>query len=286
MAITSVGDLANSWTNNKVFQSNWYKSANPTPSFNGHWLDLSMAAGTPKFNPYVGNALEFTPLVGSGNNGINAGLGGDSYLVRYRTTGSNNGSHIAPGNFMLMDYIGFYALVDMDSTDSQVFDNTNYASRYTSGLRLMVVTTIPQSVSGVAEVKVTYTGSNNVQTTVSFWVTAISSIGTINCLTSGIGYFDRTLAPFVPLGPGTTDVKQIDSITMLAPAGGFCAFVLVKPIFETPVYSANTPVELEFPKNRVPPFVPSGAYLNHIVGTVQTTTTSAPTTGVICFARE
>jgi hypothetical protein len=285
VAITSVGDLANSWTNNKVFQSNWFKTANPTPNFNGHWLDLSMAAGTPKFNPYVGNALEFTPLVGSGNNGINAGLGGDGYLVRYRASGSNTSSHIAPGNFMLMDYVGFYPLVDMDFTDLQVFDNTNYASRYTSGLRLMVVTTIPQSVSGVAEVKVTYTDSNNVQTSVSFWVTAISSIGTINCLTSN-GYFDRTLGPFVPLGPGTIDVKQVDSITMLSPAGGFCAFVLVKPIYETTVYSANTPVELEFPRNKVPAFVPSGAYLNHIVGTVQTTSASGSTTGVICFARE
>jgi hypothetical protein len=245
-----------------------------------------MAPGTPKFNPYIGNALEFTPLVGAGNNGINAGLGGDSYIVRYRASGNSSGSHIAPGNFMLCDYIGFYPLVDMDDTNAQVFDNTNYASRYTSGLRLMAVMTIPQTVSGVAEVQVTYTGSNNVQTTVSFWVTGVSSIGTINCLTSGIGYFDRTLAPFVPLGVGTTDVKRVDSVQVMTSAGGFCAFVLVKPIYETPVYNTLAPVELEFPKNRVPPFVPSGAYLNHIVGTVQTTTTSAPTTGVICFARE
>ena len=72
--------LANSWDSNKVWRQHWHKTASPVTTGSGFWLDLSMAAGTPKFNPYVGDALAYTPLVGAGNNGINAGLGGDSCL--------------------------------------------------------------------------------------------------------------------------------------------------------------------------------------------------------------
>ena len=87
MTIASVGDLANSWDNNRIYRSHWHKTTSPVVSGSGFWLDLSMAAGTPKYNPYVGNALEFTPLVGVSNNGINSGAGGDSYIVRYNLGG-------------------------------------------------------------------------------------------------------------------------------------------------------------------------------------------------------
>jgi hypothetical protein len=98
MPILSVGDLAQSWNNNQVWRQHWHKTASPVTTGSGFWLDLSMAAGTPKYNPYVGDALAYTPLVGGSNNGINAGLGGDSYITRYNLGGGGQGNGIWPAS--------------------------------------------------------------------------------------------------------------------------------------------------------------------------------------------
>lgn len=285
MAFLSIGDIAASWDSNKVWRQHWHKTASPTTSASGFWIDLSMAAGTPKFNPYVGDALAFTPLVGASNNGINCGLGGDAYIVRYNLGGGGVGNGIWPGNAMLLDYCGFYPLVDMDSTDPQVFDNTNWASRYDSGMRLMVVTTIPQTAAAPTQVLLNYVGSNNVATTVSFWINAMSVTGSLNSFSSATGAGAGFASPFVPLGVGTTDVKQLTNVQVLNSSGGFCAFVLVKPVLEAICYDSITPYELDLPRNRVPPYVPNGAYLNHIVCALANGTASGITRGHIVFAR-
>jgi len=282
----SVADLANSWDSNRVWRQHWHKTASPVTTASGFWLDLSMAAGTPKFNPYVGDALTYTPMVGGSNNGINAGLGGDSFISRYNIGGGGVGSGIWPGNALLLDYCGFYPLVDMDSTDPQGFDNSTFASRYTSGTRLMVVTTIPQTAPSPTQVVLDYVGSNGVSTTVPFWINATPAAGHINCFSSATGVTSGFAAPFVPLGAGTTDVRQLTGVQVLNSSGGFCAFVLVRPILEAPVYDTITPYELEFPRNRVPPFVPAGAYLNHIVCPMANGTASGVTRGHIAFVRD
>lgn len=285
MAIKSVGDLANSWDSNRVWRQHWHKTASPTTSASGFWVDLSMAAGTPKYNPYVGDALAFTPLVGASNNGINCGLGGDSYIVRYALGGGGTASGIWPGNAMLLDYCGFYPLVDMDSTDPQTFDNTNWVSRYDSGMRLMVVTTIPQTAPSPTQVILEYVGSNNVSTTVKFWINAMNVAGSLNAFSSATGAGSGFCCPFVPLGIGTLDVKQLTSVQVANSSGGFCAFVLVKPIMEVTAYDTITTYEIDLPRNKVPPYVPNGAYLNHIVNPITNGTASGITRGHIVFAR-
>jgi hypothetical protein len=286
MTILSVGDLAQSWNNNQVWRQHWHKTASPTVTGSGFWLDLSMAAGTPKYNPYVGNALEFTPLVGASNNGINCGLGGDAYILRYAIGGGGVGSGIWPGNAMLLDYVGFYPLVDMDSTDVQVMDNVNYASRYTSGMRLMVVTTIPQTTLAPTEVRMLYEGSNGVQAVARFWINAINVAGNINVFSSATGATSGFACPLVPLVFGTLDVQRVINIEVTNSSGGFCALVLVKPILEAPVYDTVTTYELDLPRNRIPPFVPNGAYLNHIVCAASTGTVTGISRGHIVFARD
>ncbi len=285
MPILSVGDLAQSWDNNQVWRQHWHKTASPTVTGSGFWLDLSMSAGTPKYNPYVGNALEFTPLVGASNNGINCGLGGDSYILRYAIGGGGVGSGIWPGNALLLDYVGFYPLVDMDSTDVQIMDNTNYATRYTGGMRLMVVTTIPQTAPSPTEVRLTYEASNGTQAVTRFWINAMNVAGNINVFSSVTGAGSGFACPFVPLVFGTLDVQKVINIEVTGSSGGFCALVLVKPILEVPVYDTITTYELDLPRNRIPPFVPNGAYLNHIVCPITNGTVSGISRGHIVFAR-
>lgn len=286
MTISSVGTFAASWDSNKVWRQHWHKIANPIANGAGFWCDLSMSAGTPKFNPYVGTQLEFTPLIGGSNNGINAGLGGDSYIVRYSLVGGTiNSTSAWPGSGLLLDYVGFYPLVDMDNTDPQICNNTNYVSRYSNGLRLMVVTTIPQTTPTPTLVQVEYIGSNNVTTVVNFWINAISNAGCLNSFSSAAAATSSFMSPFVPLGVGTIDVKQVNSVTVSDSSGGFCALVLVKPICEVPVVNNTTPYEIEFPRNKVPPFIPNQAYLNHIVCSTNGGTVPQQTRGHIVFAR-
>lgn len=282
----SVADLANSWDSNRVWRQHWHKTASPVTTASGFWLDLSMAAGTPKYQPYVGDALAYTTLVGGSNNGINTGLGGDAYIARYNIGGSGVGNSVWPGNALLLDYCGFYPLVDMDSTDPQVFDNTAFSSRYTAGTRLMVVTTIPQTAPSPTQVLLDYVGSNGVSTTVPFWINATPGAGHLNSFSSATGAASAFASPFVPLGVGTTDVRQLTSVQVLNSSGGFCAFVLVRPILEAVAYDTITPYELEFPRNRVPPFVPAGAYLNHIVCPIINGTATSATRGHIAFVRD
>ena len=285
MSILSVGDLAQSWDNNQVWRQHWHKTASPTVTGSGFWLDLSMSAGTPKYNPYVGNALEFTPLVGASNNGINCGLGGDSYILRYAIGGGGVGSGIWPGNALLLDYVGFYPLVDMDSTDVQIMDNTNYATRYTGGMRLMVVTTIPQTAPSPTEVRMTYEASDGTQAVTRFWINAMNVAGNINVFSSVTGAGSGFACPFVPLVFGTLDIQKVINIEVTGSSGGFCALVLVKPILEVPVYDTITTYELDLPRNRIPPFVPNGAYLNHIVCPITNGAVSGISRGHIVFAR-
>lgn len=285
MQVRYSSDLAEAWEENQVWRQNWHKTASPVTTASGLWVDLSMAAGTPKYNAYVGNQLAFTPLVGGSNNGINVGVGGDCYVTRYNLGGGGTGSGIWPANAMLLDYCGFYPLVDMDSTDPQEFDNTGVTSRYESGMRCMVVTTTPQNTGSPVQVLLEYVGSNGVATAVSFFVNATPGAGCLNSFSTGTGSGAAFAAPFVPLGIGTTDVAQLTRVQLFNSAGGFAAFVLVKPILEAVVYDTITPYELEFPRNKVPPKVVSGAYLNHIVCPMANGSVNGITRGTLSVAR-
>jgi hypothetical protein len=286
----TIGDIANSWDTNKVWRQHWHKTANPqlSAASGGFWLDLSMAAGTPKYNAYVGDQLAFTPLVGGSNNGINCGTGGDSWIHRYNLSGGGTSTAAWPaGVVMLMDYVGFYPLVDMDNIDEQVFDNTLLSSRYSSGMRCMVVTTTPQTAAAPTQVLLEYEGSNGVTTVSSFFVNSTFTAGALNCFSSATGgNISGVTAPFVPLGPGTFDVKKLNSVTITGSSGGFCAFVLVKPILEAIIVDNATPYEIEAPRNMLPYYVPNGAYLNHIVCGNSGSAATGVTRGHITFVRK
>lgn len=285
MGFGNVASMADYWETGKVWRQNWHKLASPITSGSGFLMDLSMAAGTPKYNAYVGNQQEFTPMVGASNFGINAGAGGDKWIGRYNINGAGVANTSLPANVMLLDYVGFYPLVDMDNTDYQDLDNATYTSRYASGLRCMVVTTTPQIAVSPIRVLLDYIDSKGVAATASFFVAATPSTGCINCFSSavaGVGSF----SPFVPLGVGTIDMQRLVGVTMLGSAGGFCAFVLVRPVLECVVYDSITPSELEFPRNGPMPYVPTGAYLNHIFCPVSGGTVSGVTRGTIAFVKD
>jgi len=266
MGFASVRDYAESFSENgRYWQSFIHKTGSPILPAAGWWADLSMAAGTPKYNAYVGTQGQGTPLTGAGNFGIYAGES-VAPLTKHlnRIALSTNGATFAPAKFVLCDYVYFIPLVDMDSTDLQGFDNlTNPMPRFQHGrdLNAMLVTTTPQT--GNAAATITYTNQDGVPgRTSTFNVLGPSNVGNCNSsLSSAAGGMN----PFIPLASGDYGIQSIDSIQMSASAGGFCAIVLARPLASILIREANTVTEHFFMKHKPSlPQIDDGAYLSFV----------------------
>lgn len=244
----------------------FYKTGSPVLPAASWWGDLSMAAGTPKYNAWVGSQAEGTPMFGVGNSGMYAGqpvepMGQTKHVNR--TLIMTNSATFAPAIFLMLDYLYFYPLIDMDSTDLQEFNNAAPVPRYPDGkdVQAMLVTTVPQTAS--SSCTITYTNQDGVPGRVStFNILGPSNVGCCNV--------SRSLAPggmnpFIPLAPGDYGIRSVDSFQMSGSAGGFVSVVLVQTICTTLIRERNTCVEQFFLKHKPSlPRVMDGAYLNFI----------------------
>lgn len=246
--------------------SYFHKTGSPVSPAAGMCSDLSMAAGTPKYNAYVGTQGEGTPFIGAGNFGIFVPLvSGTSTIHVTDINVSTVSATFAPATFYLCDYLYFYPLNDFDSTDQQDMDNgVANVPRYADGLgvRAMIVSTTPQT--AVAQVNISYTNSDGVAGRVSSVFTTIANVGNIQGGQTASGAAN-TQSPFIPLQSGDKGIRSIQSVTLLASAGGFAAIVLVKPLAEIKLREQNTVAEISYLINkRQLPRVLSGAYLNFV----------------------
>lgn len=285
MAFANVSELADVLAANTRVHMQFIHKTTHADGASGNVIDLSMAAGNPKYNAYVGDQTTFTPMQGDGNFGIYTGEaepGRTKYLTHWwlQTMSANN-----VGTFFLLDYVGFYPLIDFDSTDQQDLDNTATPTRNQdgAGLRMMLVTTTPSAQN--ADFTVSYTNQAGVAgrtITCSAGVAAFTG----NIITGVTGtYVAGACGPFLPLAEGDTGVRSVQSITFAASAGGFGALVLVRPIEQLTLLENATVTELDLLLNRgrVAP-IADDAYLNmiaHINGSV----TPAVLRGGITIAR-
>ena len=263
MGFARVADYADAAE--RGWQSWFHKTGSPALVSAGQWADLSMAAGTPKYNAYPGTQGAFTPLSGLGNDGLYHGGNVAPLSKHIRQIALNTTSAtFAPARFMLCDYLGFYALTDMDSTDQQDMDNSLTLPRYSNGngVQVMLVTTTPQTSS--VRVNVGYTNQSGVSGRVATIYTTASNTGMIQGAQASGGAAGST-SPFIPLQSGDTGVLKIDYVTCLGSGGGFCAVVLARPLAPFVLREQNTVVEIDFVTERPSlPQVQDGAYLNFI----------------------
>lgn len=256
---TAVAETGNEW------QSFFWKTGGPNPGA-GRWLDTSVGAGIPIYNPYAGSALEATPMIGAGNRGIYTGpepsAGQTKHLFAMQAGTAGTG---VPLYLLLADYLMFYPLVDGDSTDTQDLDNTATLPRSVSGegVRCMAVVAAPMVQSGV--VTMTYTNSDGVANRTSkFGLPASGTIGTLATSSSNAGVIGA-VSPFAPLASGDKGIRSIESIVMDTAPGGLLNFVLVKPIAHQQVREINTQAEkFLFRESATLPKIESGAYLSFL----------------------
>lgn len=226
------------------------------------WADLSGAPGNPKPNYYVGAEKEATLL--SGVNGLYHG--GDvapktKHLHKFLV--SSTGAGVTPAKFWLMDYLMFYPLVDMDSTDEQELFQTATLPRYADGdgVKAFLVATNPYI--GGATFWITYTNQDGVSGQQSRVETSNTTtfIGTI----IHSGTHANASGPFIRLAPGDTGIRSVQSITFLAPNGGLAALVLAKPIAVAATSEIAACAEWDYLTMKPTlPRLMDGAYINMI----------------------
>lgn len=287
MAFTGVRQLAASLDDDGANWTSWlYKSGGPASFGAGRWGDLSMGAGVPKYNAYVGSQFEATQRFGVGNDGIYLGptppAGQKKHLSRLLLQSSS--TTLAPAHFVLCDYLLFYPLIDGDDTGQQDLVNAVGLPRYVDGknVRCAVVCTTPMSANAVASVSYTNQDGTPGRTSTSSlqFSTAVGAVVSSSNSSGAAG----SVAPFLPLDNGDSGVRSIESVTLSTPAGGFFALVLVRPLASIQLRELNTASEITLLTQRAGlPEVVDGAYLNFLYLAGQNGT-AVPLRGALEFA--
>lgn len=271
MAVRGFADYGNAMTDDGAYHYQYvYKTALPTPVTAGVFIDANQTSGIPVYNAFAGSALTLTPLTGSRNQGVYVGpepaAGLSKRLLRWQVGTSNTSANTTPSNLYLCDYLGFYPLIDADSTDQQDMDNTLSPTRYVDGkgVRIVLVATAPMTVT--ASCTLVYTNQDGVTgRSVTFNVFPAANIGVCATAAGTTGAVGAN-SPFVNLIDGDTGVRAIESITFAAGAGGFLCACLVKPLATISNYEALTRTEKAFGFEwQKLPVIEPGAYLNFLI---------------------
>jgi hypothetical protein len=277
--IRNLASFANASVKGAYHNAFFHKSSSPTASV-GSWVDLSMGAGIPKYNAYVGGQATATPLVGVGNDGINIGrLSGESYINTLMVQGVS--TSLAPAFVQFQDYLMHYPLIDGDSLDLQEMDNTLTLPRYTSGKEVMAMLVCTTPMSADAVVEVNYTNQSGVAGRISqSRIVATPNVGTI-ISSSDLSAVAGRKSPYIPLANGDSGIRSVESVTLLSGAGGFFALVLVKPLTHIQMLEFGVACEIVMPMQRAKPVkLEQGCYLN-MIALVNNTAAIAPFRGQI-----
>lgn len=265
--LRNIRDFVQAEDDGKSFFSAWRKTPTQTTGA-GVWFDLSMSPGNPVPNYYAASPAIAVTLSQSVNGGIPhggpAGPGEKKYLKQFTTL--TVAAAATPLQMLLCDYLLFYPFVDMSVTDGQIMDNTVPLPRSTlgAGVRIMAVEVAGQSGVGNPQFFINYTNSDGVagRQTPNVACNTQTVNGTI--VTTDKAQ-NGAAGPFLPLQPGDTGVRSIDSVTFLTPDVGLIAFVLVKPIETVSILNITAPVERDpFKDFSKLPVIEDDAYLNLI----------------------
>ena len=216
---------------------NWFSGIRKVPalaSTAGSVVDISMAPGLPRPNYYTGDVLTATTL--AGNKGIFHGVNvtpAKKFLRKIGLFASNAG--YVPMLVTVADYLLFYPLIDLDSTDEQFLTNHDTGDnilvptlpRYVTGVGVQAFLVATNPYAGGGQFFIKYTNSSGAQRTSRLMtINTNTYIGTI--IHSGVAA--NMAGTFINLAPGDAGVQSVQSITFLSPQGGLGTLVLCYPL--------------------------------------------------------
>jgi len=225
MAIRSVKDIVDAYSQGRVHTQRFYKSASTTGDTN--FIDWSFAAGQPAYDARIGTSLTFTQAIASGNDSIfipsiTSGL--ERRLAQMELVTSAGATNQASVDAVVYDLLGYYPLIDGDSTDEQLMVNTLTLPRYTDGVgvKAVIVNHVAPMVSS-ASGTLKYVNTDDVEQTISFGVGLTGQNKVCSQMNSTTSVGQLTL----PLASGDKGVKAINSIQFTgAPGGLFCIYLI------------------------------------------------------------
>lgn len=260
MAIRSLSDLNAAFAAGKFHVQRFQKNAGTAHA--KVWADPSYASGQPAYDARVGSPLTFTPSIAQKNDaiwfpGINAGE--ERYLVEAQMW-SNQATYNGPISVVLFDLLGYYPLIDGDSTDLQECINDAGLSRYADGLGVVAVLVnhiAPALQNGVTVIG--YTDSDNVDQSITV---DIPNNGQ-NLVCSGCSPTAGAASSTYGLPLPGQGIKRINTVQHTTAPGGLHCIYLIRPLGSMVLGDNLVTAEKSFitEKAFAPPRIHDGAWL-------------------------
>lgn len=245
MALRTLGDLQRAFDEGRWHHQRVLKNAGTAHAL--QWANPSFASGQPPYDARVGTAGTFTPAVALRNDAVHfppVGAGQERRLSSV-TLWSNQATYNGPGSVLVYDLLGYYPLLDGDSTDEQLMDNTLALPRYAGGEGVFPV--LVSHVAPALQDGLMVMGYTNSQGQARSVTVGVPNNGN-GLVCSGV-----RAAAVADVGPATValdgadaGVRRIDSVTYLTPPGGLHCLYLIKPLATLVLGDNNLAVEKEF----------------------------------------
>ncbi len=259
MGFNSIRSLVDSEIDSGRFHKTMIRKT--TPASTTGWVDLSSGAGNPPANFYASEPLVAATLLS--RKGIYHGEAVAPMTKHLSKLTLLSSAALVPLTLVLCDYLLYYPFVDMDSTDTQEFDNTVTLPRYSDGSGVQAFLVAQGSYTGGAQFSINYTNSEGVAGRVSPTITSNTLGLTANLISTGPN--PNTSGWNIPLQSGDTGIRSVQSITFASSNGGISALVLCKPLATMTLRENTAAVErdffIDFPSM---PRIQDGAYLNFL----------------------
>lgn len=227
MAIRSLSDVNAAFDAGRYHVQRFQKNAGTAHA--KLWADCTFASGQPAYDAHVGTPATFTPCVAQKNDAIwfpGVGAGEERVLVEAQMWSSQS-TYNGPISVVLFDLLGYYPLIDGDSSDTQTFDNTETLPRYADGdgvFPVMLCHVAPAVQNGLATIGYTDSNGNAQSCTIDVPNNGQNLVCSGSRNTTGATSCTLSMA----LGSGVRGVRSIDSLTYSTPPGGLHVIYLVR----------------------------------------------------------
>lgn len=231
--LRSVKDIVDAQDAGRVHVQRFLKNAGTAGD--NVWHDWSYQSGQPAYDARIGDALAFTPAVAVRNDavwfpGIPAGM--ERRLLEatiFRTPGGGSQERV---EMQWYDLVGYYPLIDGDSTDEQDTDNTLTLPRFESGEGIFpVLVNHVAPALAAAGMLVTYTNSDGVSGRTVTWTATIAGINNV-CYAAGSTGGSNPV--YCNLAAGDKGIRSIERVQFVTPPGGLWCVYLCKPLMSAP----------------------------------------------------
>lgn len=231
-------DLVAAFDAGRVHTQNFVKLAAIGPAGTNPWVDAQMSAGRPSFDAHVSTALVFSPSINTGatnNKAIYTGQGVATGQTKHLVGCNFRAVNLAQGftgSVIIYDLLGFYPLIDGDSSNRQVFDNTLTLPRYTTGdgVQAVMMNHVAASTSNGFGFFEYVDQAGNAKTSPTFG--SVGSGGGLGNLHTTVLNTNGTAGSAggisMPLANGSRGVRSVTAITYTKPMGGNQVICLIK----------------------------------------------------------